>query len=52
MADVLYIYDKIPFLSGIRNEYISRTDNSPYSIGYISKEDIDKYKQTKENHSI
>ena len=43
MADVLYIYDRIPFISGIKDIYISKNDNLPYSEGYISKEEIDNY---------
>ncbi len=43
MGDVIYIYDRIPFISGIKDIYISSIDNLPYSIGYISKEEIDKY---------
>lgn len=43
MADVIYIYDRIPFISGIKDIYISSKDNLPYSIGYITKEEIDKY---------
>ena len=43
MADVLYIYDRIPFIDGIKDTYISKNDNLPYSEGYISKEDIDNY---------
>lgn len=43
MADVIYLYERIPFLSGVRDEYISSKDNIPYSIGYISKEEIEKY---------
>ena len=43
MADVLYIYDRIPFISGIKDIYISKDDNLPYSEGYISKEEIDNY---------
>lgn len=27
----------------MRDEYISSKDNIPYSIGYISKEEIEKY---------
>lgn len=50
MADVMYIYDRVPFLSGIRDVYISRDDNLPYSIGYISKMEIEKY--IEENHVI
>lgn len=43
MADVLYIYDRIPFISGIKDIYISKNDNIPYSEGYIKKEEIDKH---------
>lgn len=43
MADVIYIYDRIPFISGIKDVYISSKENLPYSIGYITKEEIDKY---------
>lgn len=43
MTDVLYIYDRIPFLSGIKDTYISSEDNLPYSEGSISKDEIDKY---------
>lgn len=43
MADVLYIYDRMPFISGIKDIYISKNDNIPYSEGYISKEEMDKY---------
>jgi hypothetical protein len=48
MADVMYIYDRIPFLSGIRDVYISKKENLPTSIGYISKNEIEKY--IKENN--
>ncbi len=30
-------------ISGIKDIYISENDNIPYSEGYISKEEIDKY---------
>ncbi len=43
ISDVLYIYDRIPFISGIKDIYISKNDNIPYSIGYISKEEIESY---------
>lgn len=46
MADVMYIYDRIPFLSGINDVYISNNDNLPYSLGYISKKEIDEYIKT------
>ena len=43
MADVLYIYDRIPFINGIKYIYISKNDNLPYSERYISKEEINNY---------
>lgn len=43
MADVIYIYERIPFLGGIRDVYISKKDNIPTSICYISKNEIEKY---------
>lgn len=43
MGDVLFIYDRIPFLSGIKDVYITDNDNLPYSVGFISKSEIDKY---------
>ncbi len=43
MSDVLYIYDRIPFISGIKDVYISEKNNMPYSFGYISKEEIENY---------
>lgn len=36
MADILYIYDRIPFLTGIKEVYINSTC-------YILKEEIDNY---------
>lgn len=48
MADVIYLYERIPFLSGIRDEYISSKDNLPYTVGYITKEEIEEY--IKENN--
>lgn len=41
MADVIYIYNKIPFISGIKN--ISNFNINPTSITYISKKEIEKY---------
>ena len=41
MADVIYIYNKIPFISGIKN--ISNSNINPTSLTYISKEEIEKY---------
>lgn len=43
LSDVLYIYDRIPFLTGIGDLFISKGDNLPNSISYISKDDIEKY---------
>lgn len=34
---------EIPFISGIKDIYISKNDNLPYSECYISKEEIDNY---------
>ena len=48
MADVIYLYDRIPFLRGIRDEYLLSQDNLPYSLSYITKEEIEKY--IKENN--
>lgn len=42
MADVLFIYDRIPFLSGIKNISYSK-DNKVISETYISKSEIDEY---------
>lgn len=43
MADVMYLYNRVPFLSGIKDVYISNNDKIPYAMGYISKEEIEKY---------
>ena len=43
MGDVMYLYDRIPFLKGIKDVYIGDNDNIPSSVGYISKEEIDDY---------
>lgn len=43
MADALYIYDRIPFISGIKEVYISENDNIPYSQVYISITEIKNY---------
>lgn len=48
MSDCIYLYVRIPFLSGIRDIYISDDDNIPYSTGYIKKEEIENY--IKENN--
>ena len=46
MTDVLYIYDNIPFISGIGDVYSSKGEIT--STTYISKEEIDDY--IKENN--
>lgn len=43
MADVLYIYDRIPFLSGIKEVYVSNNNSLPYSTTYTSVEEIKEY---------
>lgn len=43
MADVLYIYERMPFISGVKDIYISQNDNIPYSEGHISKKEIEDY---------
>lgn len=48
MTDILYIYNRVPFLSGIKDVYISDDPNLPSSTTYISKAEIDKY--IKENN--
>ena len=43
IADVLYLYDRIPFLVGVKDVYIADDANLPSSVGYITKEEIDAY---------
>lgn len=43
MADILYIYDRIPFLAGIKEVYVSSGDNIISSTCYILREEIDNY---------
>lgn len=43
MADVLYIYDRMPFISGIKEIYLHENEKVPYSEYYISKEEIETY---------
>ncbi len=43
LSDCLYIYDNIPFISGVGDYYISSTDGIINSLSYISKEELDKY---------
>lgn len=46
MADVLYIYDRLPFLGAIKDVYISKNNNLPDSICYIEKQEIEDYIKT------
>ena len=41
LQDAFYIYDRIPFLSGIKDIYQKETETLPYSQGYISKKELD-----------
>ena len=41
MADILYIYDRMPFISGVKE--ISISNNIISEESYISKEEIEKY---------
>lgn len=43
LNDVLYLYDHIPFLSCIRDVYQNEEDAMPYSTGYISRLELDKF---------
>ena len=41
MADILYIYDRMPFISGVKDIIVS--NNMIVGESYISKEEIEKY---------
>ena len=41
MADILYIYDRMPFINGVKD--ISISNNMISEESYISKEEIEKY---------
>ena len=41
MDDILYIYDRMPFISGVKD--ISISNNMISEESYISKEEIEKY---------
>ena len=41
MADVLYIFDRMPFISGIKD--VSFSNNIVNEETYVSKEEIEKY---------
>lgn len=43
MADILYIYNHVPFLEGIKDVSISNDEGYPHEIGYITKEEIENY---------
>ena len=43
MADILFIYDRIPFISGVKNITFSKENNIITSESYISKEEIETY---------
>ena len=43
MTDCLYIYDYVPFISGIEDCRISSTDGSIVSSSYLTKEELDDY---------
>jgi hypothetical protein len=43
MADVLYLYDRIPFLVGIKDVYTKEEEALPSSLGYITKDEIENY---------
>ena len=42
----MYIYDRIPFISGIKDVYISKNDNILSAEGYISKKEIENHIKT------
>ena len=42
MGDILYIYDRIPFISGINNIY-SSNNGEVIEMGFISTSEIDDY---------
>ena len=41
MDDIIYIYDRMPFISGVKD--ISFSNNIIFEESYISKEEIEKY---------
>lgn len=43
LADVMYLYDRIPFLVGVKDVYIADDANLPSSMGYITVDEIDNY---------
>ena len=43
IPDCLYIYDNIPFISGVGDYYVSSTDGIMSSLSFITKEELDEY---------
>lgn len=43
MGDVLYIYDRMPFISGVYDIYPSEREKLPSSFAFISKDEIEQY---------
>jgi len=41
LFDVLYIYEYIPFIKGVGDISINKSDNSINELSYISKEELD-----------
>ena len=48
LSDCLYIYDNIPFISGVGDFYVSSSDGLISTLAYITKEELDEY--IKENN--
>lgn len=44
LGDAIYLYERIPVIDGIKDVYLNK-EGIPYSIGFISKEEIEKYIQ-------
>ena len=43
VSDCLYIYDNIPFISGVGDYKVSPVDGNIVSTTYISKEELDEF---------
>jgi hypothetical protein len=43
VSDCLYIYDNIPFISGVGDYRVSPVDGNIVSTTYISKEELDEF---------
>ena len=48
MDNIIYLYDRFPFISYIKDVTYDQSDNQIFQIGYIEKEEIDGY--IKENN--